>query len=669
MATTSANTSALKSREQTAAPRPRVRRSASSARWHSTGPAVLPPPSSPAGGRRRSHSLYDSSYSFAASRALQYGSHALQSLDLPASLVSLREYLVSKLEAAEHSLEALKATVEESETEDAGLSSANEDDDGEDADSDGMGSDAEETDSLLHDSLHDLRSSVTTAEEREEILEEISSLQAFIAGASSFLAAMREELPYLASAARADEDDISSRYLHFRLSPDAQATLDRILEEHPLPSLPNLDLRSRATSSAHAVVERALLELSGIRDALSQIASNTLPTNLLPSLPPMPSSRSISDLRAYFSEESARLSAAVSHFKDGTSESLSAGFHRMQDGAAELSTYVKDQGLAVMDEAMRMYHQALEIGRERLLRYEELPEEWRNNPHILHGYRYIPIEQYPALLKSMFEWHNETINIQSHFIGFLSLAGLLIYYLVFSPASPHPLVDPHPGDTAIAVLFVVSAMHCLLCSTAWHLFAGCATTGWFQSAACIDYVGISGLIAASVAGSTYYGFYDHPQLANAYMTFNFIVGGIGMLVPWQSWFNERKYKMWRIAFFVSLAASAVAPIAHRSFLIGLGDTLRFYSPAVPSVMAYLAGLLFYANQFPECCSPGSWHIGASHQLWHVAIVAAVWLHWKAMSDWSTTVALARVAGLHVEAALGGTVAAAAAGAASTVGPA
>lgn len=45
-------------------------------------------------------------------------------------------------------------------------------------------------------------------------------------------------------------------------------------------------------------------------------------------------------------------------------------------------------------------------------------------------------------------------------------------------------------------------MHCLLCSTAWHLFAGCATTGWFQSAACIDYVGISGLIAASVAGST-----------------------------------------------------------------------------------------------------------------------------------------------------------------------
>ena len=76
-------------------------------------------------------------------------------------------------------------------------------------------------------------------------------------------------------------------------------------------------------------------------------------------------------------------------------------------------------------------------------------------------------------------------------------------------------------------------------------------------------------------------------------------------------------------------------------------------PALPSVIAYLAGLLFYANQFPECCSPGSWHIGASHQLWHVAIVVAVWLHWKPMSYWSTTVALARLAGLNVEQALGG----------------
>jgi len=41
------------------------------------------------------------------------------------------------------------------------------------------------------------------------------------------------------------------------------------------------------------------------------------------------------------------------------------------------------------------------------------------------------------------------------FVGFLSLVVLLVYYLFFSSSSPHMLADPHPGDTAIAVLFVV----------------------------------------------------------------------------------------------------------------------------------------------------------------------------------------------------------------------
>ena len=137
------------------------------------------------------------------------------------------------------------------------------------------------------------------------------------------------------------------------------------------------------------------------------------------------------------------------------------------------------------------------------------------------------------------------------FVGFLSLVVLLVYYLFFSSSSPHMLADPHPGDTAIAVLFVVrlsflsstrprllgqscrapgsvvgwsarltltthalpqiSAMHCLLCSTTWHLFAGCATIHWHRGAACVDYVGISGLIAASVAGSTCVPFSNSPS--------------------------------------------------------------------------------------------------------------------------------------------------------------
>ncbi|BGP33924.1 inc metabolism membrane protein [Rhodotorula toruloides] len=639
--------------------RPPTQRAASSTAVYSSSPSP-PLTASPVflSNRKRSKSLYESAtVQSSAGRALSYGSSLLESLDLPASLLGLRQYLAGKLEEAEKSLRALKAYVEESELEDLGVTSLGETEDEYDDDNDEgsetggrqrlrtlSASSASDGEVEKLKGRSDERRAMLpagrdeVADEDDDLRDEISALQAFISSASVFVKAMRDALPSL----EADE----SAYLQFELSPDARAGLDRFLADHPLPSLPASSLRSRAASSAQAVLTRVSTELGTLRAALASLASSAssadpasyISASLRSSMPSTPSFSDFTDLRCYFSAESKRLTNAISQLKDDTAGSLSAGLHAVQDGAAELTAYVKDQSHAVVDEAMRMYHAALEIGRERLLRYEELPPEWRNNEHILTGYRYIPIEQWGTLLRSMFTWHNETINIQSHFLGALSLVVLLVYYLFFSTSSPHALADPHPGDTAIAVLFVLSAMHCLLCSTTWHLMSGCATSHWFRGAACVDYVGISGLIAASVAGATYYGFYSHPALAASYMCFNFIVGVTGMIVPWQSWFNERKYKSWRIAFFVSLAASAVAPIAHRAAIYGGMETLWFYSPAIPSVAAYLIGLSFYANQFPECCAPGHWHIGASHQLWHIAIVAAVWLHWKAMSDWSVSVA-------------------------------
>ncbi|GAA5965201.1 hypothetical protein JCM21900_004897 [Sporobolomyces salmonicolor] len=605
-------------------------------------PAVLSDASDSLARRPRSHSLYESTHYHPRSGAVfDYRSSLLHSLDLPASFLSLREYLAGKVEEAERGLRALKAYVEAGEAEEELLMSAAE---------------TEDDDDDLWEEMRRRRrqrspssspgSSRPASPHREDVEAEISALEQFISSASSFLSTLRAELPSLSPNL---SNSPSASFLQFQLSPEARDALDRFLEDHPLPSLPHFGFRSRAASSANALLARVTTELRTLQDALAYLTTPSDPSaptmsSYIPSLgslPPMPSPPvpDFSDLRTYFSNESTRLSNAVSLFKDETTESLSAGLHQLSDGAAELSAYVKDQSSAALDEAVKIYHRALEIGKERLLRYEELPHEWRNNEHILSGYRYIPIEQWGTLLRSGWQWHNETINIQSHFLGFLSLVGLLIYYLSSTPSPSSSLAEAatHPGDTAIAILFVAAGMKCLLCSAAWHLLSGCATSHWFRGAACVDYVGISGLIAASVMGAEYYGFYDHPNLAMGYMVFSSIIGITGMIVPWSAWFNQRQYKTYRIAFFVALAASAVAPIAHRSILHGFGDTFGFYSPAVPSVAAYLVGLLFYAHQFPECCSPGHWHFGASHNIWHFSIVIAVWLHWRAMSIWSSAV--------------------------------
>ncbi|GAA6004230.1 hypothetical protein JCM10207_002494 [Rhodosporidiobolus poonsookiae] len=626
---------------------------------------LFPPAPSPSlSRRRRSHSLHSSlhplpSHPFPRTHAaLEYGSSLLESLDLPASLLGLREYLLGKVASAEQGLERLRELVEESEADGDGETEDELDEEG-----DRAGRSVRSTPATSRA----VSPSRADADDTEFAFleDDLSTLHSFISSATSFLSALRAELPSLPSStslASPTAPAPARALVQLHLSPDARAALDRFLADHPLPSFPaslsGSGVRAKAREGAAAVLARVSDELRGVRDAMASLTVST-PSDTRPgedegaapsmaaylhsAMPSPPAMPDLASVRAYFSAESTRLGTSLAHLTSDASSSLSSGLHTLTAKAED-----------ALDEARRMYHEALEAGKSRLLRYEELPVEWRNNEHLLDGYRYIPIERWGALLKSGVQWHNETVNIQSHFLGALSLCILL--YSVLSPSSTpsglHGLANPHTGDTAIAVLFVLSAMHCLLCSAAWHLLAGCATSHWFRGAACVDYVGISGLIAASVMGAEYYGFYSHPRLATGYMIFSGIVGITGMIVPWQAWFNQREHKMWRVAFFCSLAASAVAPIAHRMTIYGWINTFWFYSPAIPSVAAYIVGLLFYSNQFPECCRPGSWNFGASHQWWHFSIVAAIYLHWKAMTDWSATVALAELAGVDTGVALG-----------------
>jgi len=55
----------------------------------------------------------------------------------------------------------------------------------------------------------------------------------------------------------------------------------------------------------------------------------------------------------------------------------------------------------------------------------ELDEEARHNPALKTGYR-INYTTWPQILMSLFEWHNETINIWSHGLGFIAFFVILL---------------------------------------------------------------------------------------------------------------------------------------------------------------------------------------------------------------------------------------------------
>lgn len=339
----------------------------------------------------------------------------------------------------------------------------------------------------------------------------LPTLQHFILTAQNFLLAIRSELPP-ALPSLAFSIPSSPSMIRFQLSPEARLALDHFLEEH-LPSLPAIvDLKSAMDDSKKACYARVTLELVALQHLFAQLTTNASLTvdNLLPAISAITPSEPVllSSMREYFVSESDRLAQTLSSISSSTSnnlislstdaaDTLSAGFTRVVDEASELTSLLTSSSTAAFDEAARIYHAAVEGGRNRLLRYEELPQQWKNNQHILSGYRFIGIDRWGAILRSAFQFHNETINIHSHFFGFLSLLYLAIFILPYSPAFTD---GNHWGDKAIFIVFIGAGMKCLLCSTAWHLLSGCATGGWHRGAACVDYVGISGLIAASVMG-------------------------------------------------------------------------------------------------------------------------------------------------------------------------
>lgn len=44
----------------------------------------------------------------------------------------------------------------------------------------------------------------------------------------------------------------------------------------------------------------------------------------------------------------------------------------------------------------------------KLIQYVDLPEDWRSNPFVHRGYRFIPIDKWPLIILSLFALHNET---------------------------------------------------------------------------------------------------------------------------------------------------------------------------------------------------------------------------------------------------------------------
>lgn len=316
----------------------------------------------------------------------------------------------------------------------------------------------------------------------------------------------------------------------------------------------------------------------------------------------------------------------------GAAGSLMDEGRRVVDEGIERAREVVDEGIECARKAAETMEEHIQsaILRARehgLIRYEDLPIPWRVNPHITKGYRFT--ESKADCVHSILNLTNESVNIWSHLIGLIIVLAIAFYFyptsFIFSSSTN--------TDVFISAVFFVAACKCLVCSCMWHTMNSVADQTLMERFACVDYTGISLLIAASIMTTEYTAFYCEPISRWIYMSLTASLGIGGVILPWHPTFNRSDMAWARVAFYVSLGATGFAPAFQLNLIRGSAWMWQFYAPLTKSLTVYLLGAFVYASKVPERWCPGAFdYIGGSHNLWHLAVLGGILFHYVAMQE-------------------------------------
>ncbi|GKV42115.1 hypothetical protein SLEP1_g49557 [Rubroshorea leprosula] len=307
----------------------------------------------------------------------------------------------------------------------------------------------------------------------------------------------------------------------------------------------------------------------------------------------------------------------------------------------------------------------------RLVKYDDLPEYLRDNEFILDYYRC----EWPLkdVFLSVFSWHNETLNIWTHLVGFLIFVGLMVMSSMgeqlgglitnvsrarvsgqlMTPmikdfnGSDHDIFPDsqlrhisHQSDFQVQevngyevipkwpwFVFLSGAMGCLVCSSLSHLLA-CHSKRFNLFFWRLDYAGISLMIVCSFFAPIYYTFYCNPYSRLFYLTFITVVGILAIITLLAPALSSPRFRSFRATLFLTMGFSGVVPAAH-AVVLHWGHPHVFISLSYELVMGFLyaAGAAFYTSRIPERWKPGTFDIvGHSHQIFHVFVVLAAIVH-------------------------------------------
>ncbi|CAL1359081.1 unnamed protein product [Linum trigynum] len=351
---------------------------------------------------------------------------------------------------------------------------------------------------------------------------------------------------------------------------------------------------------------------------------------------------------------------AMDH-QEGISTTKGDDVHKVVEGEEEIS--VVNHGIKKKINKEVSY---------KLSSFWELPEYMKDNEFILGYYRANwPLKE---ALFSICRWHNETLNVWTHLIGFLLFLGLTMANLVKVPQvadlfglftssvltsternashdSNYQLLgtidlkqisqqsihrhlaaaaDGTPAARWPFYVFLAGSMFCLLSSTICHLFS-CHSHHLNLTLLRIDYVGIAVMIITSFFPNIYYVFQCEPHWQFAYLGGITVMGIFTIATLLTPSHSAGKFRGLRAMLFTSMGLFGLVPSVHAGLVNWSNpkrDAILYYEGAM--ALSYLMGTAFYVARVPERFRPGWFDLaGHSHQIFHVLVVLGALAHYGA----------------------------------------
>lgn len=302
-----------------------------------------------------------------------------------------------------------------------------------------------------------------------------------------------------------------------------------------------------------------------------------------------------------------------------------------------------------------------------LLTYQELPDYMKDNEYILNYYRAEwPLKQ---ALFSIFRWHNETLNVWTHLIGFILFLGLTIINLMHVPqvadffnilswSFPSSAETDVSNSSALGIpsfldlkhttpakvdtlpelpvaqwpffVFLAGSMFCLLSSSVCHLFS-CHSHHLNLQLLRMDYAGITIMIITSFFPPIYYIFQCDPHWQLIYLGGITIMGIFTVVTLLSPQLSTGKFRSYRAFLFVAMGLFGLIPAIH-AVIVNWSEPQRNVTLAYEMAMAlsYLIGTMFYVCRIPERWKPGWFDLaGHSHQIFHVLVIMGALAHYGA----------------------------------------